>query len=256
MKQTIALTVFVFCMASTTAGQRRTTKGASKSGNPQTHKTAPAPAPIIGAQVTVTTKAGEQIAGQVLEIGGYSVRVKQGDLESKVPLESIAVMRFGDAPEPAPAPAPAARGVGADFARDAQSVIASCQAMDAATQSGTEYSDYGRRLVDLRRGIERFVGKYAGSEDVTESRLAALFSAALDDYTWGRTIWTLRLGQGPGATLAASDSPAVEDALELYPDLAQLGPRTKLPADKLVAGLWKQASLKVGRCRRILGEVR
>ncbi len=130
--------------------------------------------------------------------------------------------------------------------------------MDSATQSGTEYSDYGRRLVELRRATERFVSKYAGSDDQTETKLAALVSAAADDYSRARTIWTLRLGQGAGATVTVTvtDSPAVADAVELYPELAQPGTRNKLPADKLVAGLWKQASRKIGQGRRILEHAR
>jgi hypothetical protein len=209
----------------------------------------------VGAQISIATKSGEQITGQVLEFSAYTVRVKQGDLESTVPLESVSSMRFGDAPPAAAAP-PKLSGHGPDFVRDSGSLMALFQAMDSATQSGTEYSDYGTRLVELRRATERFVGKYAGSEDQTENRLAALFSATLDDYSWARTIWALRLGQGPAATIAAGDLPAVADALELYPDLAKLGPKNKLPADKLIAAIWKQASVKVAGCKRILEPAR
>jgi hypothetical protein len=255
MKHTIALVASLVFLTSISAGQKR--KSARQTGSGTVGKSKPAPAipPVVGAQISIATKSGEQITGQVLEFNAYTVRVKQGDLESTVPLESVVSMRFGDAPAAASGP-PQPSGHGPDFARDSGSLMALFQSMDSATESGTEYSDYGTRLVELRRATERFVGKYAGSEDQIESRLAALFSAALDDYSWARTIWTLRLGQGPAATIAAADSPAVSDALELYPDLAKLGPRNKLPADKLVAALWKQASVKVAGCRRIVESAR
>jgi hypothetical protein len=255
MKHTIALIAILLFLSSVAAGQKRNAKRQAGSSSTGRSKTAPVTPPIVGAQVNIATKSGEQITGQVLEFGAYTVRVKQGELESTVPVESIASMRFGDAPAAA-AVAPPPPGHGPDFGQDSESLLALFQAMDSVTQSGTEYSDYGRRLVELRRATERFVSKYAGSEDQNEARAAALFSAALDDYSWARTIWTLRLGEGPTATIAAADSPAAADAVELYPDLAKLGPRNRLPADKLVAGLWKQASVKIMGCRRILEQTR
>jgi hypothetical protein len=206
----------------------------------------------LGAQVSIATRTGEQITGQVLELTAYKVRVKQGELESTVPLESIASIRFGDAPPLSPSVPAQPVGHSPDFNRDAESVLAMFQSIDAATQSGAEYGDYGRRLVDLRRAVERFVSKYVASDDQVETKLALLLAAAVDDYSRARTVWTLRLGQGAAPTVAVADSPAVADAVEFYPDLAQLGSRNKLPADKLIAGLWKQASAKISRGRQIL----
>ena len=258
MKKTIAYTTTaILCFATTICGQARkkTTRGAPPRTSQQ-RKTPPAPPPITGAQVAISTKAGEQIIGQVLEIGAYKIRVKQGDLESTVPLESISSITFGDVVAPVqPSPAPLAAH-SPNFSRDAGSVIALLQAMDSATASGTEYGDYSRQLAELRRATERFVNKYANSDDPLETKMAVLLSAAADDYSRARTIWTLKLGQGAGATVAVSDSPAVADAVELYPDLAQLGSRNKLPADKLVAGLWKHAALQAGRARGILEQAR
>jgi hypothetical protein len=253
MKYTIALIAFLLVLTSIGEGQKR--KPARNTGSTSTGKSNPATTPpIVGAQITIATKSGEQITGQVLEFSPYTVRVKQGDLESAVPLETVAQMKFGDAP--AAATGPPSSGHSPDFGSDSASVMALFQAMDSATQSGTEYSDYGGRLAQMRRATERFVSKYAASEDKTESKVAALFSAALDDYSWARTIWTLRLGQGSAATIGAADSPAVADAIELYPDLAKLGSQNKLPADNLIAGLWKQASVKVAACRRLLEPTR
>jgi hypothetical protein len=257
MKKTIAYTTAILCLAPTIFGQTR--KNTARKPPPRTsqqHKTTAAPPPITGTQVAISTKTGEQITGQVLEIGAYKVRVKQGDLESTVPLEAINSMRFGDAVAPSqPSPSPPA-GHSPNFNRDADSVMALLQAMDSATASGTEYGDYSRQLAELRRATERFVNRYANSDDPVETKIAALFSAASDDYSRARTIWTLKLGQGAGATVAVSDSPAVADSVEFYPDLAQLGSRNKLPADKLVAGLWKHAALQVGRAKKILEEAR
>ena len=256
MKKTLAYTTVILCLATTIIGQtRKKTTRQPPPRAPQQHKTTPPP-PITGAQVAISTKTGEQITGQVLEMGAYKVRVKQGDLESTVPLESISSIRFGDATSAAQAsPAPPASH-SPNFNRDADSVIALLQAMDSATTSGTEYGDYGRQLVELRRATERFVNKYAGSDEPVETKVAAMFAAVADDYSRARTIWTLKLGQGAGATVAVTDSPAVADAVELYPDLAQLGSRNKLPADKLVAGLWKHAALQAGRAKKILEEAR
>src|SRR5262245_13904530 len=245
MKQVIALTALFLCLASTAPGQKRKSTRRPAASPPKTQKTAPPPPPIMGAQVTVATRAGEQITGQVMEFSAYKVRVKQGEMESTVPLESVASMRFGDAAPPVVQP-PQTPSHSPDFSRDAESVMALFVAMDSSTKSGIDYGDYGARLVELRRAAERFVSKYAGSEDQAEARLAALFSATVDDYSRARTIWTLKLGQGTGSTVTVTDSPAVADAVELYPELAQLGSRNKLPADKLVAGLWKVASGKVG----------
>jgi len=252
MKQITAIAFLFLCFASTTIGQRRKTTRRPTQSAPVAHKPTPAPSPIVGAAVSIATKNGEQITGQVLEVSPYKVRVKQGELESTVPLETIASMSFGDAPAPTVAAPPQPAGHSPDFNSDATSLIALFQGMDSATQAGTEYGDYGRRLGELRRATERFISKFSASDNQAETKTALLLSAAVDDYTRARTIWTLRLGQGAGATVAVTDSPAVADAVDLYPELAQLGPRNKLPADKLVAGLWKQASLKIGRSRRIL----
>jgi hypothetical protein len=257
MKKTIAYTTAFLCVATTVFGQTRnknTRRPAPRTA--QQRKTTLPPPPIVGAQVNISTKTGEQITGQVLEIGAYKVRVKQGDLESTVPLESIGSITFGDAPAPAQAPQAAPVGHSPNFNRDAESVMALLQAIDAATTSGTEYGDYGARLAELKRATERFVNKYASSDDPVETKMAALFSAVADDYSRARTVWTLRLGQGAAATVAVSDSPAVADAVELYPDLAQLGSKNRLPADKLVAGLWKHAALQIARARRILEQGR
>jgi len=257
MKQIIALAFLLLCFALTTAGQRRKSSRRPTQTVAPVHKTTPAPPPIVGAAVSIATRNGEQITGQVLEVSPYRVRVKQGQLESTVPFESIASIRFGDAPlPPVVTAAPQPNSQSPDFIADATSLMNLFQGMDSATQAGTEYGDYGRRLGELRRATERFISKFAGSDNQTETKIALLFSAAVDDYSRARTIWTLRLGQGATATVAATDSPAVADAVELYPDLAQLGPRNKLPADKLVAGLWKQASLKIVRSRRMLEQAR
>ncbi|HKF57659.1 MAG TPA: hypothetical protein VKJ45_19535, partial [Blastocatellia bacterium] len=122
MKKTLAYTTVILCLATTIIGQtRKKTTRQPPPRAPQQHKTTPPP-PITGAQVAISTKTGEQITGQVLEMGAYKVRVKQGDLESTVPLESISSIRFGDATSAAQAsPAPPASH-SPNFNRDADSV--------------------------------------------------------------------------------------------------------------------------------------
>ena len=90
-----------------------------------------------------------------------------------------------------------------------------------------------------------------------ESRSAALVAAALTDYTWARTIWTLKFGYSGSTTVFETDSPAVGDTLSLYPDLRQAAAsENKLSADKLINGLWKKAADKVEILRALASRSR
>src|SRR5215510_3650073 len=133
MKQITALAILFLCLVSTSVSQRRKSTHRPTQPAPAPHKAAPAPPPIVGAPVSIATKNGEQIAGQVLEVSPYKVRVKQGELESTVPLESIASMVFGEAPPPVVAAPPPSAGHNPDFSSDATSLMALFQGMDSAT---------------------------------------------------------------------------------------------------------------------------
>ena len=99
--------------------------------------------------------------------------------------------------------------------------------------------------------------KYGASEDAVEQRGAALAAAALTDYTWARTIWTLKFGYSGNTTVFETDSPAVGDALSLYPELRQTAASAnKFSADKLINGLWKKAAEKVELLRPLAGRSR
>jgi hypothetical protein len=131
-------------------------------------------------------------------------------------------------------------------------VIGAFQNIANQLQQGTEFNEYGRLLTDLRRRGDQFINRYGASENVTEARVVALLSAALTDYTWARTIWTLRLNRSGDTTAFDTDTPALADALALYPDLrASAAVGNKFSVDKVVSGLWKKAADKIDRARAL-----
>jgi hypothetical protein len=207
---------------------------------------------VLGSNVIITTTEGDQISGSLLGLTAYSARVKSSGLESTVALEKVSSILFGRT-EPAPAPQQQQRSRRhPDFGRDAGAAAAALAEVSALTRTETNYTDYGQLLTEVRRKTERYVTKYAASEDSGEARAAALIAAALADYTWARTIWALKLGYAQHPEVDEQDAPAVGDALAVYPDLltsAASGP--KFSADKLVAGLWKHAEGKIDRIRAL-----
>jgi hypothetical protein len=74
----------------------------------------------------------------------------------------------------------------------------------------------------------------------------------LIDYTWARAIWTLRLNRSGDTTAFDTDTPALADALALYPDLRTLAAvGNKFSVDKVVSNLWKKAAEKIDRARAL-----
>jgi len=228
---------------------------------PPTHKTKPAAPeakgattlPFVGSQITLVTKDGKRTTGQVIDISDGAIQVKSDSGQAIIPLESLASISFGPTGVPAAGTAPATSRH-PNFTRDVESVLSSFQEIEKAIEGGADYTDYGRQLTGLRRVAEHFVNKYAGSDDEVESRATALLSAALTDYTWARTVWTLKLGRTATTTLTASDSPVVADALDLYPDLRAQAGTTGIAADKLIGGLWKKAVADVDRTRKLVSD--
>ncbi|HEY7546622.1 MAG TPA: hypothetical protein VID27_17155, partial [Blastocatellia bacterium] len=207
------------------------------------------PPRIIGAQVVITTKNGDTLRGELLELSAYSVKLRSDKLESTIALETISAISFDstvarvDSPKPAPSARP-------EFAREADQMIRALLVISSGAKGGADYTDYGHLLTDFRRQAERFIEKYSQSESLLEARMVAIISGALTDYTWARTIWTLKLGRDGDSTVSESDSPVVADALSLYPDLRAGGER--IPADRLIGGLWKKASEKIEQARSLV----
>jgi hypothetical protein len=226
---------------------------AKRSAKPAAPTAAAAPEipPIVGSQIVLLTKDGKRVTGQVVDITALAIQVKSDGGTSAVPLASITSMSFGGDSAPMQNQNPrAARHP--NFTRDVQSVLSSFQEMEKAIEAGPDYTDYGKELTDLRRMVERLLNKYAGSEDDTESRSSALLAAAITDFTWARTVWTLKLGRSGTVTVSASDSPVVADALDLYPDLRPPAGMIAVPADKLIGGLWKKAVENVDRANNLV----
>ncbi|HKV40973.1 MAG TPA: hypothetical protein VJX67_17330 [Blastocatellia bacterium] len=209
---------------------------------------------IIGSKIVVVTRKDERISGNLEQLDAYNLKLKTPDQEATVPLDSVASIELAppDKTDERPASSPAAPGGHPNFTRDIETTLASFEAVDSALKSSADYTDYGRQVTEIERVTRRFATKYAVSEEPGEIRIAALLSAALNDYLYARTIWTLKLGRNVGSTVSASESPAVADAIQLYPDLKS--PAGDPSPDKLIAGLWKHATEKVARVRILLNQ--
>ena len=211
---------------------------------------------MVGSTVVIITKNDDRIVGTLVDLTAYSVRIKADNLESTISLDRIASLSFGNSGS-ASRPAQTSAPVSGDFARAAGPVSGAFQNIANQLQQGTEFNEYGRLLTDLRRRGEQFINRYGASENATEARVVALLSAALTDYTWARTIWTLRLNRSGDTTAFDTDTPALADALALYPDLrASAAVGNKFSVDKIVSGLWKKAADKIDRARALTGDAK
>jgi hypothetical protein len=221
------------------------TKKPSVKASPATAATTTAP--VIGSAVNIITKGGDKLSGQLLDMSAYSVRIRSDNLESAIPMESITSISFGAAKGSEPNEKPLSE----NFTREANVTLIAFQTMTNETKTGSDYTDYGRQLAELRRTTDRFIQKYSTSANPTETRCVSLFSGAITDYTWARTIWTLKLGSD--GFVSESEAPVIADTLTLYPDLRTATANgNRFSADKLVGSLWKKASEKAERARSLL----
>jgi len=206
--------------------------------------------------VVIITKNDDRIVGTLVDLSAYSIRIKADNLESTISLDRIASLSFGGASTPARTVMASAPATG-DFARNAAPIIGDFQAFANKLQQGTEINEYGRLLTDLRRKGEQFINRYGASDNATEARVLALLSAALTDYNWAQSIWKLRLNRSGDTTAYDTDTPALADALALYPDLrAAAAVGNKYSVDKVVSALWKKAADKTDRARSLVADGR
>jgi hypothetical protein len=211
---------------------------------------APPIAPSIGASVNILTKGGDKLAGQLLDINAFSIRIRSNNLDSAIPVESIAAISFGGSKG---IESKAEQPIGENFIQDTQATSNAFQTMANETRTGSDYTDYGRQLGELRRVADRFIQKYCATGNATEARIVSLFSGAITDYTWARTIWTLKLGSD--GLLSESEAPVIADSLSLYPEMRTATANgNRFNADKLVGSLWKKASDKTERVRSLLNQ--
>ena len=211
----------------------------------------PPASPLAGTAVVIVTKNTDRIVGTIIDLNAYSIRIRSEGLESVLALDTISSLTFGslgrDTTRETPAPA-----TSADFARDMNSAVSAFESMIASAKAGADYTDYGHQLSELRPQAERFIARYGPSENAREARVVGLLAGALTDYSWARTIWTLKLGRQSDGTIAEGDSPIIGDLLVLYPDLRSSAANgNRLAADRLIAGLWKKALEKVDRVKAV-----
>lgn len=258
MRTFVALIVISLCACSTADAQKRK-KAPSRSrtaAGPSSTATLSKPR-IIGSTVIIITRNGDRITGEVLDLTAYSVRLRANNLESTIALDTIASLSFDGAAAPVPRIDQSVGPVRADFARDAESALGFFQTMSGSLKPGVDFTEYVRQLTELRRAGERLIARYSSTDNSGESRVVSLIAGALTDYTWARTIWTMKFGRSSDGTIAESDSPVVADTLSLYPDLRALAAAgDRLSAEKLLAGIWRKASEKQDRARALISSAR
>jgi hypothetical protein len=251
MRKAWAVVIIALLVNGVAAGQKRKksrTPARSRSATARSEPAASGPR-MVGTPVVIITKNDDRITGTLVDLTAYSIRIKADNLESTISLDRIASLSFGEATTPARTTT-ASAAVGADFARSAAPLVGDFQSFADKLKQGTEISEYGRQLTELRRRGEQFINRFGGSDNASEARLLALLSAALTDYSWAQSIWKLRLNRSGDTTAYDTDAPALTDALALYPDLrAAAAVGNKYSVDKVVSGLWKKAADKTDRAR-------
>jgi len=206
--------------------------------------------PVVGTTVGILTKNGDKFSGELLDLSPFSLRLKSANLESTISLETIAAISFDPSKN---VESKSLLPLSENFLQGSSTVFKALQAMETETKGGSEYTEYGKRLTELRRELETFIQRYSSSDNATESRIVSLLCSALIDYTWARTIWTLKLG-GNG-TVSETDNPVVTDTLALYENLRTItAVGDRFSADKLIGNLWKKASEKIAKARAASGQ--
>jgi hypothetical protein len=260
MRSLIALIVISLCAGTAAEAQKqkqKKTPSRSQTASRQLPAATPTRPRIIGATVVIITKNGDRITGEVLDLTAYSVRLRADNLESTIALDTIASLAFGGAATPSTGVDQPVGPVRADFARDAEAALGFFQTLASSLKPGVDYTEYGRQLSELRRAGERFVTKYSSTDNPAEARVVSLIAGTMTDYTWARTIWTLKFGRSSDGTIAETDAPVVADTLVLYPDLRALAAAgNRLSVEKLLAGIWRKASEKQDRARMLIASSR
>ncbi|HYV05026.1 MAG TPA: hypothetical protein VFB82_10585 [Blastocatellia bacterium] len=250
----IILTLIVLTLFPTAWAQK--SKKTAPKKKPAAHKPSPpaptGPARIVGSKVYIETKNGDRIAGELLDLTAYSIRLRSDNLESTIALDTISQLSFGTPVSSRPARVEQTSAVRGEFLRDADVMLSQFGALATTLKSGSDYTEYGRQLSEVRRSAERFITKYSTGDNASEARVLSLMTGALTDYTWARTIWTLKFGRSSDGTVTENDSPLLSDALALYPDLrTSAATENKLSVDKVVGGLWRKAADKLDRARAL-----
>jgi hypothetical protein len=255
MRYIVALLIISLCAGVSTAQKRK--KPAPRTRSTTSPSSAAVNKPrIIGAPIVIITKNGDRITGELLDLTAYSARIRSNNLESSIALDTVASLSFGEAAPPSNR-SDQMEQVRPDFGREAQAALGLFQTLAGNLKSGIDYTEYGRQLTELRRAAERFIGKNSSTDNATEARVITMMAAALTDYSWARTIWTLKFGRSTDGTIAENDSPVVMDMLLLYPDLrAWAAAGSRLSVEKLIGGAWQKAAEKIDRAVKLVAAPR
>lgn len=259
MKSIIAILILSVCSGTAAEAQKRK----KKASRPRATSSQPA-APqatkprIIGSTISIVTRNGDRITGELLDLTAYSVRFRANNLESSLALDTIASLSFGGAVAPGPRSEEPTGPVRPDFAKDADLTLGFFQTLASSLKPGADYIEYGRQLSELRRACERFVAMHSSTDSAAEARVVSLLAGALTDYSWARIIWTLKFGRSSDGTIGETDAPVVTDTLALYPDLraSAASAGNRLSVEKLLGGIWRKASEKQARARALIGPPR
>lgn len=258
MKSIIAILILSLCLCSAAEAQ----KSKKKPSRPRASKAQPAPPPatkprILGSTVSIITRNGDRITGELLDLTAYSVRIRADNLESTLALDTIASLTFGEIVASGTRAEEATVPVRADFAKDAEAALGFFQTLASSLKPGIDYTEYVHQLSEVRRASERLLAKYSSTDNPAEARVLSLIAGGLTDYSWARVIWTLKFGRSSDGTIAETDAPEVTDTLALYPDLrASAAAGNRLSAEKLLGGVWRKAADKQSRARTLISSPR
>jgi hypothetical protein len=251
----IALLLVLLCITTAVDAQKRkTTRKKTTTTKSATAGSASASVPrIVGKNVILKTKNGDRITGTILDLNAYSIRIKSQNLETVQALDTLSSLSFEDAVTESSQASSTAGRSNPDFSSDSEVVLSMMQSLGDRVKYGVAYSDYGSQLSELRRASDRFIGKYSAADNAVEARTASLVAGAITDYTWARTIWTLKLGFSTTTIVRETDSTAIADALTIHPEMrSSASSGNGYSADKLISGLWKTASEKVEKARIVV----
>jgi len=255
MKSIITMLIVALCAGAVSEAQTR-----KKPARAKATATQPADASkprIIGSTVTIITKNGDRISGELLDLTAYSVKFKADNLESTIALDTIASLSFGSPTAPGGKMDQPVGPVRPDFAKESEAALGIFQTLASSLKPGVDYTEYGRQLTELRRATDRFISKHSTTDNPAEARVLSLMAGAMTDYSWARTIWTLKFGRSSDGTIVETDSPVVADALALYPDLRALAAAgNRISVEKLLSGIWGKAADKQDRARTLIAPPR
>src|SRR5215468_7381405 len=97
MKSILILLMFSLCATPAAAAQKRKrTPPRSKTMAKKSESDAAAAPTVAGSPVTVLTKDGNKVSGQVIALDASAIKVKSADQESSIPLTTVSSLSFGE----------------------------------------------------------------------------------------------------------------------------------------------------------------